>query len=100
MIKHIVMWNFKDSAEGKSKLENMEIVRDLLNSLPPLIPEIKKLETGFDVSHTSASADFCLITEFDDINALNVYIGHPEHVKVGVYVRKVIETRKSIDFEI
>ena len=33
MIKHIVMWKFKESAEGKSRAENMQIVKEQLLSL-------------------------------------------------------------------
>jgi hypothetical protein len=44
MIKHIVMWNFKNEGEGKTREENMAIVRDRLYALLPIIPEIKKME--------------------------------------------------------
>ena len=99
MIKHIVMWKFRPEAEGKSKRENMEIVRDSLYALVPIIPEIKKMEVGFDLSGTDASADLCLITEFESLETLKIYAEHPEHLKVGGYVRKVVETRTVLDYE-
>ena len=99
MVKHIVMWRFRPEAEGKSKRENMEIVRDSLYALVPIIPEIKKMEVGFDLSGTDASADLCLITEFDSLDTLKIYAEHPEHLKVGGYVRKVVETRTVLDYE-
>ena len=99
MIKHIVMWRFRPEAEGKSKRENMEIVRDRLYALVPIIPEIKKMEVGFDLSGTDASADLCLITEFESLETLKIYAEHPEHLKVGGYVRKVVETRTVLDYE-
>ena len=99
MVKHIVMWRFRPEAEGKSKRENMEIVRDSLYALVPIIPEIKKMDVGFDLSGTDASADLCLITEFDSLETLKIYAEHPEHLKVGGYVRKVVETRTVLDYE-
>ena len=99
MIKHIVMWKFRPEAEGKSKRENMEIVRDGLYALVPIIPEIKKMDVGFDLSGTDASADLCLITEFESLETLKIYAEHPEHLKVGGYVRKVVETRTVLDYE-
>ena len=99
MVKHIVMWRFRPEAEGKSKRENMEIVRDSLYALVPIIPEIKKMDVGFDLSGTDASADLCLITEFDSLDTLKIYAEHPEHLKVGGYVRKVVETRTVLDYE-
>ena len=100
MIRHIVMWKFKDSAEGKTKQENMELVRDSLYALPDIIPEIKRMEIGFDVSHTEMSADFVLLTEFDSLEALHTYAVHPEHQLVAKYVRSVTDSRAVIDTEI
>ena len=99
MIKHIVMWRFKPEAEGKSKKENMEIVRDGLYALTPVISEIKKMDVGFDISGTDASADLCLITEFDSTAALKIYADHPKHLEIAGYVRKVTETRVVLDYE-
>ena len=99
MVKHIVAWNFKTEAEGKTKQENMEWVREHLFALLPVIGEIKKMEIGFDISHTDMSADLVLITEFESTEELKIYAEHPEHLKVSAYVRKVIECRKVIDFE-
>lgn len=99
MIKHIVMWSFKSEGEGKSREENMAIVRDRLYALPAIIPEIKKMEIGFDVKHTDMSADLVLITEFESLDTLKIYAEHPDHVLVSQYVRRVIDSRKVIDFE-
>ena len=100
MIKHIVMWNFKEHAEGKSRRENMEIVRDALYALTSEVEEIKSMEIGFDLSGTDASADICLVTEFESLDTLKVYAEHPKHLEVAVYVRRVAESRKVIDYEI
>ena len=100
MIRHVVMWKFKEEAEGKSRLENMEWVREHLYALLPIIPEIKKMEIGFDVKHTDMSMDLMLLTEFDSLDTLAYYAEHPEHLKVSGYVRKVIETRVVLDCEI
>ena len=99
MIKHIVMWRFKSEAEGKSKRENMATVRDGLYALIPLISEIKKMEIGFDISETEASADLCLVTEFESTADLKIYAEHPKHLEVAGYVRKVTETRTVLDYE-
>lgn len=100
MIRHVVMWKFKESAEGKTKLENMEWVREHLYALLPVIPEIKKMEIGFDVNHTDASMDLMLLTEFDSLDTLSTYAVHPEHLKVSTYVRRVVESRVVLDCEI
>jgi hypothetical protein len=94
------MWKFKLEAEGKTKEENMAIVKDRLYALVPIIPEIKRMEIGIDVKHTDASMDLMLLTEFDDMDTLAYYANHPEHLKVVDYVRKVVDTRIVLDCEI
>ena len=98
MVKHIVMWKFKESAEGRSAAENMELVKDSLYALVGVIDEIKKMEVGIDISHKNGSMDLALITEFESVEALNVYAVHPEHLKVVDLVRKVTETRVVLDY--
>ncbi len=93
------MWKFKPEAEGNTKQANMEKVRAELYALVPIIPEIKEMEIGLDVSHTDMSADLVLVTKFDSTEALTAYANHPEHLKVSAFVRKVIESRTVIDFE-
>ena len=100
MIKHVVMWKFRDEAEGHTRLENMEIVREKLYSLVPIIPEIKKMEVGFDLKHTEFSMDLMLMTEFDSLETLAIYADHPDHLAVGAYVRAVTEKRVVLDCEI
>ena len=61
--------------------------------------EIKKMEIGADISHTDMSMDMVLLTEFEDVAAMKRYAVHPEHVKVSTYVRKVIESRVVLDYD-
>ena len=100
MIRHVVMWRLKNEAEGGTKQENMEKMAADLYALRPIIPEILRMEIGFDVSHTEMSADFVLLTEFDSLEALHTYAVHPEHQLVAKYVRSVIDSRTVIDTEI
>ena len=100
MIRHVVMWKFKEIGEGKTKLENMEWVQEHLYALVPVIPEIKKMEIGFDITGSDMSMDLMLLTEFDSVETMKIYANHPEHLKVSAYVRKVIETRVVLDCEI
>ena len=100
MIRHVVMWKFKESAEGKTKEQNMEWVKESLYALLPIIPEIKRMEIGFDVNHTDASMDLMLLTEFESLDTLRTYAVHPEHLKVSTYVSRVVESRVVLDCEI
>ena len=100
MIRHMVMWKLKENGEGRTKQENMEWIREHLYALIPVIPEIKRMEIGFDITGSDMSMDLMLLTEFDTVEDMKRYAEHPEHLKVSAYVRKVIETRVVLDCEI
>ena len=93
MIRHIVMWKFADNAEGKTKEQNMQWVREHLYALPAIIPQIKRMEIGVDIGHTEMSYDMVLLTGFESMDDLGIYKVHPEHVKVSQYVAKVKTAR-------
>ena len=100
MIRHVVMWKFFAEAEGKTKQENMHLVQEQLYALVAKIPEILRMEIGMDVKGTDASMDLMLLTEFESVADMKIYAEHPEHKKVSVYVRRVIESRVVLDAEI
>ena len=96
MIKHVVMWKFKE----ENREENMKKTREMLLALPPVISEIKKMEVYFDITHTAASADVMLDTEFLTVEDLQTYAVHPEHLKVAEFVNSVVFSRVVLDSEI
>ena len=100
MIRHIVMWKFKESAEGNTKEENIRIVSESLFSLVGVIDEIKKMEIGVDLMNTAASMDLALVTEFETLDTLHTYAVHPEHLKVAEFMKKVTEERVVLDCEL
>ena len=97
MIEHVVMWRFAESAEGKTREENMEIVRNKLLALPPVIAEIKYMQVGRDKSRTPMSYDMMLVSRFDTLDTLHTYKIHPAHVAVADYVAKVTTERVVLD---
>lgn len=100
MIKHIVLWKFAENAQGHTKEENMDIVKERLTALLPIIPQIKSFEIGKDILHSEMSYDMALIMTFDSMEDLETYKKHPEHQKVSSYVKLVRIGRVSADFNI
>lgn len=96
MLKHIVMWRFKD-AEGKTKDENVDIAKAGLESLPPLVPHIKKLTFLKNQVVCDRNFDALLIVETENEEELEKYKTHPEHKKVAAYIGKVTENRGAVD---
>jgi len=99
MLKHSVMWKFKDEAEGKTREENCTYIKGMLEALPASVPVLRSLEVGINAYPGPMSSDMVLVTTFDSKADLDLYAGHPEHVKVSTYVGKVRESRSVVDFE-
>ncbi len=87
MLKHIVMWKLKEFAEGKTKAENAQFMKENLERLVGIIPEIKSLQVGINEKISDMAYDAVLISTFEDAEALARYKEHPEHVKVSNYCK-------------
>lgn len=100
MIKHIVMWKLEESAEGKNKQENALIIKNGLEALKGIIPEIIEIEVGIDFLKSDQSYDVVLYSTFASTEDLNIYQDHPEHKKIGAFIGKVRNSRVVVDYEI
>ncbi len=100
MLKHIVMWRFKECAGGKSRTEHAQWMKEHLEALVGVVPEIRKLEVGVNINPAEAAYDAVLISEFDSFEAMQRYQAHPAHLEVAAYCKAVRESRTSVDYEI
>ena len=98
MLKHIVMWRYKDGAEGKSPLEHAQWMKQNLEALVGVVPEILGLEYGIDQMSTPASYHGVLTVVVADTEALKRYANHPEHLKIVDYASRVTESRVVVDY--
>lgn len=95
MLHHIVMWKLLDSANGKTKEENIQLLLDGYKELQKIIPSIADAEMHRTCGGT---ADLILITHFKDKNELDAYVNHPEHQKYSAFCKTVRETRTAADY--
>jgi hypothetical protein len=100
MIKHIVMFKLKDSAEGASKAENVLRLKSKLEALDDIIDEIKFFEVGLNFANSNSTYDLVLCSEFDTKEDLYSYQKHPEHLKVVDFVGKACENRIVVDYTV
>ena len=100
MIKHIVIWKLKEESGGQNKAEIAAALKEQLEALPPLIPEIRELAVGSNVKEGPFAGDVALHAAFDSLEALARYASHPEHVKVGTFLKEVVLERRVVDFEV
>ena len=100
MIKHIVLFRFKDFAEGADKAENIKSLKSRLEALEDIIDEIKFFEVGINFGNSDAAYDLALCSEFESKEDLYSYQKHPEHVKVADFVNMVCINRVVADYVI
>lgn len=96
MIKHIVMWKFKEGVAEADKLA----VKHGLEALMGVTPTLINIEVGLDVLGTDQSKDMVLYSEFQSLEDLKAYATHPEHMKVGEKLKPLVCERHAVDFEI
>jgi hypothetical protein len=99
VIKHIVMWKLKDEAEGRDRKGNAAEMKRILEALKGTVPGILELEVGTQSEPNEAAHDVVLYSVFQDKAGLEVYMKHPEHLKVVEFVRKIVSDRKVVDYE-
>ncbi|KGK87007.1 Dabb family protein [Clostridium sp. HMP27] len=100
MIKHIVMWKLKEFADGKKKQENAKIIKTDLENLQDKINEIKFIEVGINVNSSPQAYDIVLYSQFENMEDLNIYQNHSEHIRVGEFIKKVVNERVAVDYEV
>lgn len=100
MIRHIVLFKLMDTAEGRSREENIAIARRMAESFTREIPSLRSVAIVEPMPGAPLdNEDMALICRFDDLEGLYAYKSHPAHVAFGDFMRRVRESRTSIDYE-
>ena len=100
MIRHIVSFTFCD-AEGRTRRENAERVKERLDAMPALIPQIVRSETHLGAEgQAEGNADLILLSDFRNWEDLAAYLDHPDHRAVGAMMAPIRQSRAAIDIEI
>lgn len=78
MIKHIVLFKLEESEHKNVRLQE---IRDRLEALVQVIPELKEMQVGINVN-PEEKWDFSLEAVVADLHALEVYANHPAHQEI------------------
>jgi hypothetical protein len=74
-VQHLVLFRLREEP-GPTVEEEM---RRQISAWAGVIPGLRRLRFGADVGGRADGYQFCLLTEFDDAEALAAYITHPLH---------------------
>ncbi len=100
MIRHIVMWQLKEFAEGGDRAANAAKMKALLESCAGLVPGMSRWEVAVAQPGLEATYDLVLYSEFADKAALDAYQSHPHHVAMKPFIGAVRSARQCMDYEL
>ena len=95
MINHIVLMKFKPDAEDAA-IQDLE---QSLDQLPNTVTEILMYEFGRDIVRSDRSYDFALVSLFANLEALDRYRTHPDHLKVLEKIKNLCADIIAVDFQ-
>jgi len=96
MVKHIVMFDFKD----ENREENLERAKVMLEALVEKVPSLKAMEVGINFSQEERAMDLSLYSTFDDQAGLEAYAIHPAHLEVVAFIKSVAIASKVSDYTV
>ena len=100
MIRHIVMWNLQDQAEGADKASNLEKAKALLSTCAQVVPGIHAFEVAIATPGMDCTNDLVLHMLVDDAQVLAAYQNHPQHVAIKPFMKAVVQERRCMDYTV
>lgn len=98
MIKHIVLFKMRDDIDAEKKMIELQVIKAGLEALMGIVPTLRSMEVGINCN-PAEKFDLALISTFDNLDDLNAYAVHPDHLAVGKRIRAILDVRACNDFE-
>ena len=92
MIRHIVMWKFRPGT-GAEQAQFLEGLKNLQGVIPQLLKSEVAVNVGAD------NYDAVLVSEFESLEALELYKNDPRHKAVSALCKSIREDRVAVDYE-
>lgn len=93
MIKHIVLWMFREATDADAAAAQ---IKQRLEGLVGVVPGLLSAQAG----RGFCGWDMALVTTHESRAALEAYQCHPAHLVVKEYVHSVVCERVFCDFEV
>jgi hypothetical protein len=97
VIRHVVLWAFKDSVP----LAERDAILAAVRALATTVPSLRSLDVGENVSPARAQGyTHVLLETFDDRDGLAAYASHPDHLPVLARLRDAVAELLAVDLEV
>ena len=93
MVKHIVLYTFKD---GVDKDEAVNLIASVLEPLVGKIPGLIHME----IRRAYNGMDYALYSEFESRDALAAYAVHPLHQEAKTHFFHLLGSRVAADYDL
>ena len=99
MIKHIVLFKFKEFSSTEEKTTKLNEIKSGLLNLKGLVSELQSIEVGIN-ENPKEQFDIALTTTHLSMDDLQAYAVHPAHVAAAGIIATAKESRACVDYEI
>jgi hypothetical protein len=97
VLRHIVLFAFRDGVPAGERAAILEALRGLSAS----VPSVRSLEVGENISPARAQGyTHVLVETFDDRDGLAAYASHPDHLPVLARIRAAASQLVAVDLEV
>lgn len=93
MVKHIVLYTFK---EGVDKDKAVNLIASVLEPLVGKIPGLLHME----IRRAFVGMDYALYSEFESRDTLTAYATHPLHEEAKSHFFHLLDKRVAADYEL
>ncbi|GFZ32086.1 hypothetical protein CSC2_26120 [Clostridium zeae] len=80
--------------------ESIRKTQEVLLSMKGKIETLIDIQTEINIRPSKTAYDLILITKFESLEALDIYLAHPVHLEVAKYIVSVLDTQASVCYEI
>lgn len=99
MIRHVVVWRLKSRTDD-ARDGDFRKISAALAAQRGVIPGLLRVETGLNCRPSKRAADFALVCDFSDAEALAAYHKHPAHLQTRAIVDPLVDEHWIVDYEI
>ena len=99
MIKHCSMAKYKPFAEGCSAQENMTKAKVMTLALKDQIPQLLRIEVGFNMLNGPTDFDAVSYSEYEDMDAVMATVNHPAHDALIGFLKLVTEASHAVTYD-
>ncbi len=97
MVKHIVLWCYKDEISPEERQAHSARIKADLEALAGVIDGIVEIRVAA-APLAGSNVDIALDSSFVSEEALAAYVVHPAHKKVGEMLRPLMQERRCVDY--